>query len=203
LSFCVSGDPPSWPLLLCTSRSFSIISAKRGSVFLSPVLRSACTQPRTSLNVPTETRIDHGSIGSSHRWTASRLAEVVCLNYRQDIRGSIPGKERSRPALGPSQFSMQWVLGPDSTGLKRSVCKVVHSSPSSAEVKNSGAIPPLPHTSSCRRGNFLHIIYRLILPGCESHTMATVRISSHRCWAPSTSPTVCSAHLKLNSSNFG
>jgi hypothetical protein len=37
-----------------------------------------------------------------------------------------------------------------STGVKGPVREVDHSPPVSAEVKNSGAIPPLPHMSSWR-----------------------------------------------------
>jgi hypothetical protein len=49
----------------------------------------------------------------------------------------------SRPTLGPTQPSIQWV---ELTG-----GEAEHSPPSSAKVKNGSAISPLPHTSS-RRG---------------------------------------------------
>jgi hypothetical protein len=35
-----------------------------------------------------------------------------------------------------------------SSGVKRSVCEADHSRPTTAEVKNAGAMPPLPYTSS-------------------------------------------------------
>jgi hypothetical protein len=45
-------------------------------------------------------------------------------------------------ALGPIQPPIQWVLG-----VKRPGREADHSPPSSAEVKNDGAITPDPHTS--------------------------------------------------------
>jgi hypothetical protein len=55
----------------------------------------------------------------------------------------------SRPALSPTQPHIQWyrVL---SAGVKRPGREGDHSPPASAEVKNGGAIPALPHTSSWR-----------------------------------------------------
>jgi hypothetical protein len=43
----------------------------------------------------------------------------------------------SRPALGPIEPSIQWVPGALSLGVKRPGREAVHSSPSSAEVKNA------------------------------------------------------------------
>jgi hypothetical protein len=57
----------------------------------------------------------------------------------------------SRPALGSTQPPIQWTLGALSPGLKLPVREADHSAPSSAEVKNGGAIHLLPDTSS-RRG---------------------------------------------------
>jgi hypothetical protein len=53
----------------------------------------------------------------------------------------------SRLALGPAQPPIQWVpwVFP---GVKRPGRAADHSPPSSAKVKNTGAIPPLPHTPS-------------------------------------------------------
>jgi hypothetical protein len=53
----------------------------------------------------------------------------------------------SRPALRPTQPPFQWAPGPFSLGVKLQGCEPDHSHPSSAQVKNSGAVPPLPHTS--------------------------------------------------------
>jgi hypothetical protein len=55
----------------------------------------------------------------------------------------------SRPALGPIHSPIQWVPRALSRGVKRPGCEAVDSPPSSAEVKNDGAIPPLPHMCSC------------------------------------------------------
>jgi hypothetical protein len=54
----------------------------------------------------------------------------------------------SKPVLGPTQCPIEWVPGPLSPGLKRQGREADHSPPSSDEVKNGGAIPPLPHMSS-------------------------------------------------------
>jgi hypothetical protein len=73
--------------------------------------------------------------------------------------GRYPAEERefpllystaSRPALGPSQSRIQWLPGALSSGVKRQGREADHSPPSSAEVKNGRAIPPLSHMSSWR-----------------------------------------------------
>jgi hypothetical protein len=46
-----------------------------------------------------------------------------------------------RPALGPTQPSIQWVTGNVSPEVKRLGSEADHSPPSSAQVKNDGAIP--------------------------------------------------------------
>jgi hypothetical protein len=72
-------------------------------------------------------------------------------SYALGGRGSIHGKVFStvyRPALRPTQPPIQRVPGALSSGVKRQERKANHSPPSSAEVKNGGAIPPLQHTSS-------------------------------------------------------
>jgi hypothetical protein len=48
----------------------------------------------------------------------------------------------------PTQPPIQWVPGALSPGVKRQGREADHSLPSSAEVKNGGAISPLLHTSS-------------------------------------------------------
>jgi hypothetical protein len=55
----------------------------------------------------------------------------------------------SRPALGPNQSPIQWILGALSPGVKRPGREADHHQPlSSTGVKNGGAIYPLPDTSS-------------------------------------------------------
>jgi hypothetical protein len=49
-----------------------------------------------------------------------------------------------RPALGPTQPPIQWVPGALSPGVKLPGREANHSPPTNAEVKNGGAIPPLP-----------------------------------------------------------
>jgi hypothetical protein len=53
-----------------------------------------------------------------------------------------------RPALGPTQLPIRWLPGTLSQEVKRPGNEADHFFPSSAEVKNDGAIPPLPHTFS-------------------------------------------------------
>jgi hypothetical protein len=62
-----------------------------------------------------------------------------------DGRGLTPGRGKiflftaSRPALGPTQPSIQWVPVALSPGVKLSAGETDHSPPTSAEVKNGGA----------------------------------------------------------------
>jgi hypothetical protein len=82
----------------------------------------------------------------------------VCIatGYGQDGRPSISRKGQeiilfstaSRPALGPTKPSIQRLPGVLSPRVKRQGSEADHSPPSSAEVKNGGAMPPLPHKSS-------------------------------------------------------
>jgi hypothetical protein len=51
----------------------------------------------------------------------------------------------SRPTLGPPSLLSNGYLGAFSPGVKRQGDEADHSPPSSAEVKEGGAIPPLPH----------------------------------------------------------
>jgi hypothetical protein len=55
-----------------------------------------------------------------------------------------PFSTASRPAVGPSQPPIQWVQRAVYPGVKRPACEADHSPPSSADVRNGGAIPPLP-----------------------------------------------------------
>jgi hypothetical protein len=52
----------------------------------------------------------------------------------------------SRPDLGPSQPTIQCTRGALSPGVERPRLEANHSRPSIADIKNDGAIPPLPHT---------------------------------------------------------
>jgi hypothetical protein len=53
-------------------------------------------------------------------------------------------------ALGPNQVLIQWATEALSPAVKRPGRESYHSPPSSAEVKNGGAIPSFHHTSSWR-----------------------------------------------------
>jgi hypothetical protein len=82
----------------------------------------------------------------------------IATDYGLDCRSPIPGKGQeiflyfsvSRLPLGPAQLPAQRVPGALSLGIKQSGRKTDHSPPSSADVKNGGAIPLLLHTSSWR-----------------------------------------------------
>jgi hypothetical protein len=95
----------------------------------------------------------------------------ICCSYtwmgnRLDGWGSIPGKGKiflfsvvCRKALGPTQPPIQSVVGAFSPGVKLTTS-------SSAEVKNSGTVPSLPHMSSWRvaqlithRDNFTFLLF--------------------------------------------
>jgi hypothetical protein len=56
----------------------------------------------------------------------------------------------SGPTLRSNQPPIQWVPRAVSPGVKPLGCEVYYSPPSSAKVKNGGAMPPLSHTSSWR-----------------------------------------------------
>jgi hypothetical protein len=108
-------------------------------------------------------RLPHGSIGS-HSALGSQILKqnkkktaVLATGYGLDGPGSIPG--RARFVFSPQRPDRLWGLpglpsngyrGGLSPGVKRPWRQADHSPLPRAEVKNSAAIPPLPHTSSCR-----------------------------------------------------
>jgi hypothetical protein len=79
----------------------------------------------------------------------------ISSRYSDGLRAGRPGFDSwqckiflstaSRPALGVTQPPIQWVPGALPPGVKRQRREADQSPPSSAEVKNGGAIPPLPH----------------------------------------------------------
>jgi hypothetical protein len=85
------------------------------------------------------------------------------------------------PGMRPTQPPIEWIPRAPSPEVKQPKCEADHSPPHRAEVKNCGAIPPLPHTSS-RSGaesiiygnNFTFLAYfpkvclRGLLPVCVS-----------------------------------
>jgi hypothetical protein len=81
-------------------------------------------------------RIRRSSVGIATAW-------MVGVRFPAGIRDFF--FTACRPALGPTQPPIQWV-----PGVKRPGREADHSPPSSAEVKNGGAMPPLPYTSSWR-----------------------------------------------------
>jgi hypothetical protein len=89
------------------------------------------------------------SVGVVIRLSTDWKAEEPGLNFRQ-------GQEiflisiMPIPVLRPTQSSIQWVSGAVSQEVKRPGREADHAHPYSAEVKNCGAISPLPRTSSWR-----------------------------------------------------
>jgi hypothetical protein len=79
----------------------------------------------------------------------------------------LPYSTASRPALGPTQAPIQWAPGALSSGVKRPRHESDHSPTSNAEVKNGGAILPLPHTSSCHSAYLIKHRDSLPLPFTE------------------------------------
>jgi hypothetical protein len=70
---------------------------------------------------------------------------IFSLGFGATGRGKIfLYSTQSIPALGPNQPPIQWVSGALSPGVKRMGREGDRSPPSSAEVKNGGAIPLLP-----------------------------------------------------------
>jgi hypothetical protein len=80
----------------------------------------------------------------------------IVTDYRLDGQGSVPRRDGSflystsrpppglgRPATCPTGYKAPFPR------VKRPRCEADHSPPSSTEVKNYEAIPPLLHTSSC------------------------------------------------------
>jgi hypothetical protein len=58
--------------------------------------------------------------------------------------GDFSSSTSSRTALNSAQTPIKWIQGDISLGIKRPGSEADHSLPSSAGVKNGGAIPPLP-----------------------------------------------------------
>jgi hypothetical protein len=71
------------------------------------------------------------------------------MGFWMDGLVSIPDRSKSFfSSPQPTERSIEWVQGALVPGVKRPGRETDHSPPSTAEVKNDGAIPPLSHTSS-------------------------------------------------------
>jgi hypothetical protein len=57
-------------------------------------------------------------------------------------------KLQLEPNMGPTQPPIEWVPGVLSPDVKRQGREADYSPPSSAEIKNSGTVPPISHISS-------------------------------------------------------
>jgi hypothetical protein len=73
---------------------------------------------------------------SVQRWATGWTIGVLEFDSRRGL-GIFLFTTASRTALGPTQPPIQWVPGALSLGVKRPGREADHSSPSSAEVKNS------------------------------------------------------------------
>jgi hypothetical protein len=103
--------------------------------------------PRYQLN----RRLGDNLRANTHLLPASSLPysstlKVEAVSFSRQGQKSFPFSTTSRSALGP----IQRTRGSLSPGIKRPGHEASHSSPSSAEVKNGRATPPLPHTSLSR-----------------------------------------------------
>jgi hypothetical protein len=84
------------------------------------------------------------------------------MGYRLNSPSLIPGSASflfcttSSQSLGPAHPPTQSILGAHSLRVKWQGHEADYSSPSSAEVKKSGAIPPLPHMSSLDNFTLYH-----------------------------------------------
>jgi hypothetical protein len=124
---------------------FLVLISVRDWVDHRGILRLELKNPVTSSGIA-------GSI--SYFWCRDSSVGIA-TGYWMDGRGSIPGRGNifffsivSGPARGLSQPPIQWVSGALSPEVRRPGREADHSSPPSAEVKNGGAVPPFPHTSS-------------------------------------------------------
>jgi len=97
---------------------------------------------------PAELHVHFRSFASQHSTAQCLRAGQRGFDSRQKHKIVLLASA-SRPALRPIQPPIQRELGSLSSWVKRPERKAGHSPPSSPEIK-SGAMPPLPHTSSWR-----------------------------------------------------
>jgi hypothetical protein len=84
------------------------------------------------VSVCTPIKSRDSSVGIATRLRAGR--SVLGFDSRRGL-GIFLFTTASRPALGPTQPPVQWVLGAFSLGVDRPGCEADHPPPSSAEVK--------------------------------------------------------------------
>jgi hypothetical protein len=77
------------------------------------------------------------------------MTEGLQFDFQQG-NGNLLFSVMPKLALGLTQPPMQWVPGAVLPGVKQQGHEADHSPPSSAKVKNRGAVPSLLHTSSWR-----------------------------------------------------
>jgi len=115
-------------------------------------------------------------------YVVSRIANWITRsriwNGRPKNRGSITGKHKkfwlSRLALGPTQPSIQWVLGSLASGIRRTGREFYHSPPSGAEVKNEWSYTSAPSIRLCIWTNLLALYWSL-----SSTTITTTTTHKH------------------------
>jgi hypothetical protein len=108
---------------------------------------------------------------------------------------SFPFSTFSRPALGPFQPPIQWILGRCPRGVKQLAHETDRSPPSSDEVKNCGVIPPLPCRSSwcgaylikhTNNFTFFRLWVRLQYSKLNWHSSISWRIRTTASWGSAT-----------------
>jgi hypothetical protein len=85
----------------------------------------------------------------------------IAVGESLDGRGSIPGRVKFfslHKVLEPTQPPIQWIVAAVSSVVKQRRRETNYSPPSSAHVRNGGAIPPLRLTSSWH-GDFIYYYY--------------------------------------------
>jgi hypothetical protein len=100
-----------------------------------------CASWDSGFNFPSNPEIKFSVQKNSVEWGSAPKTCISSQNGHHHLYCTA-----SRLAVGTTQPSNWWTLDALSPGLKRPRLGAVHSSTSSAEVKNGGALPP-PHTS--------------------------------------------------------
>jgi hypothetical protein len=105
-------------------------------------------------SLPSNGSIRHPINPSSNQRLGNRDSSVGrATGYGLDSWGLIAG--RTDRLRGPPSFQSNGYRGLFPPGVKRPGCKANHLPPSSVDVKNGGAIPPLPHASSWRGASLI------------------------------------------------
>jgi hypothetical protein len=130
-----------------------MLNSERGSILNFTCCRIKCKYTITFLHK----ELSEYTIAFSY--VALHVSATQVSHYSNKLQTGWPGLNSwkgqeiflyslaSRLALGPTQPPIQWVFRTLSPGVRRPEGEDDHSSSLSAQVKNGGAMPPLPHIS--------------------------------------------------------